>query len=757
MKAYVFPGQGSQVKGMGKNLFPLFPDMVKKADEILGYSIEELCLEDPEGKLGNTQYTQPALYIVNALSYLNMIQKEGEKPEYLAGHSLGEYDALFAAGVFDFETGLKLVKKRGLLMSQTRNGGMAAVVGIDEAKVREVFQDNSLDELDLANLNTPYQNVISGPIETINQAKEVFERIEGVRYLPLTVSGAFHSRYMEDAKKKFSQYLDTFELEEPKIKVISNYTARCYKKDNLKNNLIEQITGSVRWTETICYMWGKGIEDIIQVGPGNVLTGMIRRIKKEAEPLVLGEEEEVQEDVIVEGIVTEDILSENSEMKTGSELLGCQEFKDRYHLKYAYLAGGMYRGISSAKMVISLGKAGMMGFLGCGGMRLDAVEQSIDEIQRALSHGELYGLNYISNMTNPRKEEEFVDLLLRKNVTVVEASAFLSLSSALIRFRLSGLKRDESGNVLIKHHVIAKLSRPEVASLFLNSAPDRIINSLLEQHKITQEEAELGKLIPVADDITVESDSGGHTDAGIALVILPTIVRLRDEICNQNHYKNKVCIGAAGGLGTPEAVYAAYVLGADYIVTGSINQCSVEAETSDVVKDMLQEINIQDTEYAAAGDMFELGAKVQVLKKGVFFSTRANKLSELYRQYESMDQIDEKTKGQLQERFFHKSFDEIFNELSENLSNEDLNKANRMPKYKMLLIFKWYFKKATEYAIQGNVEEKVNYQIQCGPALGAFNQWVKGTTLENWKNRKVVDMGLKLMDEAYQLMKHSLV
>lgn len=741
---------------MGKELFQEFPDLIKKADEILGYSIEELCLEDPEKNLSNTQYTQPALYIVNALSYLDAIRKGEEKPEYLAGHSLGEYDALFAAEVFDFETGLKLVKKRGQLMSQAKNGGMAAVVGIEEAKVREILKEKHLDAIDLANLNTPYQNVVSGPRDEIMNAKDVFESVEGVRYMPLVVSGAFHSRYMEAAKKEFAEYIKAFEFHEPKIHVVSNYTARCYKKENITRNLIEQITGTVKWTESMCYIRGKGIEDIVQIGPGNVLKGMIRRIKKEAEPLIVEEVEEVTpsvEEKVVEEVVKAVSVQQPVVASQGAKALGSQEFKDRYHLQYAYLAGGMYRGISSSEMVIALGKAGMLGFLGTGGMKHDEIEKALDQIQSQLTMNQSYGVNFISNMTNQQKEEEFVDLLLRRNVTVVEASAFMSLSPALIRYRLNGLTMSENGTVKIKHRVIAKLSRPEVATLFLNPAPEKIIDKLLEQNKITQEEAKFGRMIPVADDITVESDSGGHTDGGVALVLLPTIVRLRDEICGQHQYQQRVCIGAAGGIGTPEAVHASFVLGAEYIMTGSINQCSVEANTSEIVKNMLQEVNVQDTEYAPAGDMFELGAKVQVLKKGVFFPTRANRLYELYRQYESLDEIDVKIQTQLQERFFHHTFDEIFELVQRKLSPNEIEKAKSSPKYKMLLTFKWYFGWATESAISGKADNKVNFQVQCGPSLGAFNQWVKGTELENWRKRKVDVMGLKLMNGASELMK----
>ena len=163
MLAYLFPGQGSQKKGMGLSLFEHYPELVKEADAILGYSIEDLCLNDPDDLLKQTQYTQPALYVVNALSYLERIKEDGKEPDYVAGHSLGEYDALFAAGVFDFATGLKLAKRRGELMAEARNGGMAAVIGMKENEIRKVIEENELQQIDIANLNSPNQIVISGP------------------------------------------------------------------------------------------------------------------------------------------------------------------------------------------------------------------------------------------------------------------------------------------------------------------------------------------------------------------------------------------------------------------------------------------------------------------------------------------------------------------------------------------------------------------------------------------------------------------
>jgi trans-AT polyketide synthase/acyltransferase/oxidoreductase domain-containing protein len=274
---------------------------------------------------------------------------------------------------------------------------------------------------------------------------------------------------------------------------------------------------------------------------------------------------------------------------------------------------------------------------------------------------------------------------------------------------------------------------------------------LLQAGCITQEQAQLATNIPMADDICVESDSGGHTDKGVALCLVPTILRLRDQAAARFHARLRVRVGAAGGIGSPEAVAAAFVLGADFVLTGSINQCTVEAGTSDAVKDLLQHAEVQDTEMAPAGDMFELGARVQVLRKGLFFPARANKLYELYRQHESLDQIDVKTRRQIEEKFFGRSFEEVTTEVESYLkqrSPADWERVARAPKLKMARVFQWYFARTNRAAIAGETADKLNFQIHCGPAMGACNRWLKGTRHESWRERHVDELGELLMRGA---------
>ncbi|MGA1876318.1 MAG: ACP S-malonyltransferase, partial [bacterium] len=271
MKAFVFPGQGSQKKGMGEELFDLFPEITGKADEILGYSIKELCLEDSRNVLNVTQYTQPALYTVNALTCYKEIEETGGQPDYLAGHSLGEYNALLAGGVFDFETGLRLVQKRAELMSKAVGGGMAAIIGLEGEKVLEILKVKGFSTIDVANFNSPSQTVISGLKEDIAQAGNIFKEAGARLFIPLKVSGAFHSRYMEPARREFERFLESFEFSSPAIPVISNVEARPYTRDKVKRLLADQITHSVRWTESIRYLMGKGVTEFKETGPGTVL------------------------------------------------------------------------------------------------------------------------------------------------------------------------------------------------------------------------------------------------------------------------------------------------------------------------------------------------------------------------------------------------------------------------------------------------------------------------------------------------------
>jgi malonyl CoA-acyl carrier protein transacylase len=285
MKTYMFPGQGSQSKGMGEALFDAFPELTAKADHILGYSIKELCVQDPRRELNKTQFTQPALYVVNALSYYKKVADSGTKPDYLAGHSLGEFNALLAAECFDFESGLRMVQKRGELMGQISGGAMAAIMNASKDEIVATLNKHGLTNIDLANYNTPAQIVISGLADEITRAATFFQ--EGrVLFYPLNTSGAFHSRYMQSVKEEFTAFLQNFAFAEPKTPVIANVTARPYQHGQVLDNLAQQIASTVRWSESIQYLLElEPAMELIELGHGDVLTKLAHYIRQQTPSL----------------------------------------------------------------------------------------------------------------------------------------------------------------------------------------------------------------------------------------------------------------------------------------------------------------------------------------------------------------------------------------------------------------------------------------------------------------------------------------
>jgi [acyl-carrier-protein] S-malonyltransferase len=276
----MFPGQGSQYVGMGEHLFDAFPELVSKANDVLGYSVEELCLRDSNGRLHQTEFTQPAVYVVSALDYLLFARSNVDDPgvDYFLGHSLGEYAALFAAGVFDFVSGLLLVKERARLMAGMREGGMAAIVGLDSVQVQNVLDSDNFSRLSVANYNSPSQTVISGDRKQISEAENAFIAAGAKRYVTLRVSGAFHSRFMEPAAREYERTVRGSYFSPPKVPVIANTSAREYKFDQIAVMLLRQLVEPVKWCDSVRYVAHLGVSEFQEIGPGRVLTGLNRQI-----------------------------------------------------------------------------------------------------------------------------------------------------------------------------------------------------------------------------------------------------------------------------------------------------------------------------------------------------------------------------------------------------------------------------------------------------------------------------------------------
>ncbi|WP_429941334.1 ACP S-malonyltransferase (plasmid) [Agrobacterium vitis] len=742
-KAVVFAGQGSQVTGMGEEHFSRLPDLVASADRILGYSIADVCRENPSGKLGNTRYAQPLIFCVNALAWQHHVANHG-MPDVLAGHSLGEMNALHAAGVMDFETALGIVKKRAELMAEAPAGAMSAVLGLDRARLEQIIDNAGFDQVDIANLNTPGQIVISGDADQIRAAAAIIQAEGAKACIPLPVSGAFHSRLMRKAEAAFAEYLSSFRFAPPLVPVVSNVTARPYSAMSIGGQIAGLLSRSVDWVGSVGHMLDMGVRDFVELAPKPVLTQMIAEIRRTHVAAMPGP-------LVVPSLAPEIAILAPSAVpivqKTGSglgaETLGSAAFRAVHGVRYSHICGGMVHGIASVDWVVACANAGILSFFGTGGLSSERVESALADLTARIPQRQPFGVNLLSGSN----EAANVALFLRYGIRTIEASAFIKMTPELVRYRLLGLSRDalSPGGVAIGNRVVAKLSRPEVARIFLLPAPDQIVQSLLAKGDITSEMAELAKRIPMADDICVEADSGGHTDQGNATVLIPAVCRLRDAVQAEMGYARPVRIGAGGGIGTPDAAASALVLGAEFTVTGSINQCTQEAGTSTLVKQMLAEAEVQDTAYAPAGDMFEIGAQVQVLRRGVLFPARANRLFDLYMHHDGIEDIDYQTRDQVETRYFQRGFDQVWQDCLAYWPPEAIERALSVPKQKMAYIFRWYFGLSGRLALQGTAERKVDFQIHCGPAMGAFNQWVAGTSLADWQNRTVVAVNSQLL------------
>ena len=429
------------------------------------------------------------------------------------------------------------------------------------------------------------------------------------------------------------------------------------------------------------------------------------------------------------------------------EALGDPAFRAAHRVRYAYIAGAMANGIGSEDVVEAMGRAGMLGFFGAAGLSPARIEAAIDRLQKHLGETP-HGFNLIHSPNDPALEAAVVDLYLRRGVKLVSASAYLDLTLPLVRYRVSGIHRDTHGRVVCPNRVIAKVSREEVAAKFFSPAPASLLKALVDAGHVTTAQAELAGSVPMAEDLTVEADSGGHTDNRPAVALLPAMIALRDAMQAKHGYAEPLRVGAAGGISTPASAAAAFAMGAAYCLTGSVNQACVEAGTSDAVREMLARAGQADVTMAPAADMFEMGVKVQVLKWGTMFAVRARKLYELYRSCSGLSDLPPTARKMLERDYFRCSIEEAWEQTRQYFAACDpkqIQRAEADPKHKMALVFRSYLGQSSNWANAGEPSRRVDYQIWCGPAMGAFNDWVRGSFLEKPANRRVATVAANLL------------
>jgi trans-AT polyketide synthase/acyltransferase/oxidoreductase domain-containing protein len=437
------------------------------------------------------------------------------------------------------------------------------------------------------------------------------------------------------------------------------------------------------------------------------------------------------------------------------DLLGEPSFRDTYGVRIAYATGAMANGIASVELVSAIARGGGIGFFGAAGLSTERIAEAVGRLSREL--GALpWGVNLIHSPAEPWQEQQTVDLLLQRSVRAVEVSAYLGLTPMVVQLRASGLTTAPDGRVVPRTRLLAKVSRPEVAEKFLRPPPQELLRALVQRGKLTEQEAKLASALPMADDLTAEADSGGHTDNRPLLVLLPLLQSLRDRVCAEQRYATPVRVGAAGGMGSPAAVAAAFAMGAAYVVTGTVNQACVEAGTSPLVKQMLASAGMADVDMAPASDMFEAGVELQVLKRGTLFPMRAAQLYELYRQYPSLEALPGPVRDKLETKTLQARLDDIWGECTAFFQERDpaqLERASRDPKHKMALVFRWYLGKSSRWAIAGEDSRRTDVQVWCGPAIGAFNDWSQGTFLQQPAQRRVVAVAANLMTGAATLLR----
>lgn len=438
MRAYLFPGQGSQKKGMGAELFARYPQYVKKADEILGYSIEELCVSDPHNQLNFTAYTQPAIFVVSVLHYLDTLKTEN-RPDYAAGHSIGEYAALFAAEAFDFETGLTIVKKRAELMSQAAGGLLAAVVGLRQDELEARIDASGLEGLEIANINSPTQTVVGGPAQLV-QAFAKFSEGQPGRVIPLKVSGAFHTSYMRQAQESFRTFLEDMIFREPSITVLANYTAQPHHRETMGEILANHLANRVRWTESIEYLLNAGVQSFTEIG-SRILLPMVDDIR--------------------------------DQWKKGSpQIVAAEPAKSAFCAAFGFskplVAGGTDHGAAGLAQVASLARNGVLAFLDTN-QSLAETEQALDQLGADAALTGKYGISITLSPESAETDDALIALCLKHSVRFIEARGYFEPTPALLRYKLEGGLND---NRQPRNRILLRVTDADTVLPFLSLIDD---------------------------------------------------------------------------------------------------------------------------------------------------------------------------------------------------------------------------------------------------------------------------------------------
>lgn len=710
MIAFLFPGQGAQYKGMGEGLFEKYPDIVRTANDILGYSIEELCLNDENNLLNKTEYTQVALYVVNCLYYMNEIENNKKKPDIVIGNSLGEYNALFAAGCISFEDGLRMVKERGRLMGQSSNGTMAAIIGLQADEIEEVIKEqDASDYIQISNFNTKYQSVIAGEPSKIDMILPFMVKKGARKAIRLNVGGAFHSRYMKRAEEEFESFLRRFSFSEPQSIVFSNFLGKEYKKNEIFYPLLHQISNPVKLRESIKNAIHMGAIEFVEVGPGKTMSNIFKENAKEFQSKNISN-------------------------------LGSKDFREEYNVNYAYVVSGLKRGITGVEVAKKLYKNKILGFVGIDCLDKEEVKKIIEHAKTEIPP-EYLGVHFSNDLYDSDRAEKIINYLIEQNICNIEVSDFVKPSKELIKYRLKGIRVASNGKITFSNKILVHASTIKCAKAFMNPISDKLLKEMVLAGDITEEIAALAVTVPICDDICIDDEWHG----------MEAIGKLRD-IGNINTYVKNIRFGIGGRIGGPASVALAFFCGADFVVTTAINQCTIEANTSEYVKELLQDATENDFAYAPTDELFEFGLRTSVLKKGSLYHIRATKIYEIYCQYNGIEDIPLDIRNTIFMKYYKTSLEEVFANITKQMNEEEVRRLEGRPKEKMGLIFKWLLVKSFKDACVGNIENKANYLVLASREMADLNRFFENTEHFAWGNRSVVDIAVGLMNVGEKIL-----
>ncbi|WP_051378781.1 ACP S-malonyltransferase [Derxia gummosa] len=594
MTTLLFPGQGSQFKGMGAELFDAYPDAVARADAILGWSLRELCLDDPRRQLNDTRYTQPALYAVSVLALRRHLDSGGPPPDRVAGHSLGEYAALHAAGVFDFETGLRLVKRRGELMSAVTGGAMCAVIGLARADIEALLAEHGID-LDLANHNSPRQLVLAGDAEGVGRFETLVKSgaAPGARCVRLRVSGAFHSRQMAPVATRFAPALAAEAFAPPRIPVIANCSALAYGADDIAANLARQLHAPVRWVESVEALLAAGETAFIEIGPGEVLTRLVADIRADwlARGGVAGAAAKAEPAPAASTVASSEATplappaAEAAEAIAEAVTPAPGPFEQAWRCASPIVAGGLGGDVAPSRMLAGLVGAGCLAFAGSDGVEpaLLAVRlRAARELAGPDAPGRL-GLNLVCDGSAPEREAALWRIAADLGIDAVELGGAPEPSPELLAFRAAAPGRHQ---VLVKLRDVASarafLAPPSAALVAAAAGLPTTANAAgtaatAATAATPAPPAGLAALatLPLADAICLDCSDWRTAPADRADRSFAALVALRDAAVAAG--LPRLPLGLAGGIATPADIAAARALGADFVLVGSALQWTADA------------------------------------------------------------------------------------------------------------------------------------------------------------------------------------